>query len=77
MEVTYMEQNNKTNVWKIVLISLAISAVVAVGVVFLVKFLKKRKALKEMVIEWDDEEAFEKCMNGHGDCDIVVISDAE
>jgi anti-sigma-K factor RskA len=77
MEVTYMEQNNKTNVWKIVLISLAISAVVAVGVVFLVKFLKKKKALKEMVIEWDDEEAFEKCMNGHGDCDIVVISDAE
>ena len=72
-----MEQNNKTNVWKIVLISLAVSAVVAVGVVFLVKFLKKRKALKEMVIEWDDEEAFEKCMNGHGDCDIVVISDAE
>jgi anti-sigma-K factor RskA len=72
-----MEQNNKTNVWKIVLISLAISAVVAVGVVFLVKFLKKKKALKEMVIEWDDEEAFEKCMNGHGDCDIVVISDAE
>jgi anti-sigma-K factor RskA len=77
MEVTYMEQNNKTNVWKIVLISLAVSAVVAVGVVFLVKFLKKKKALKEMVIEWDDEEAFEKCMNGHGDCDIVVISDAE
>ena len=72
-----MEQNNKTNVWKIVLISLAVSAVVAVGVVFLVKFLKKKKALKEMVIEWDDEEAFEKCMNGHGDCDIVVISDAE
>ncbi len=72
-----MEQNNKTNVWKIVLISLAVAAVVAVGVVFLVKFLKKRKALKEMVIEWDDEEAFEKCMNGHGDCDIVVISDAE
>ncbi len=72
-----MEQNNKTNVWKIVLISLAIAAVVAVGVFFLIKFLKKRKALKEMVIEWDDEEAFEKCMNGHGDCDIVVISDAE
>ena len=72
-----MEQNNKTNVWKIVLISLAVAAVVAVGVVFLIKFLKKRKALKEMVIEWDDEEAFEKCMNGHGDCDIVVISDAE
>ncbi len=72
-----MEQNNKTNVWKIILISLAIAAVVAVGVFFLIKFLKKRKALKEMVIEWDDEEAFEKCMNGHGDCDIVVISDAE
>lgn len=72
-----MEQNNKTNVWKIVLISLAVAAVVAVGVVFLVKFLKKKKALKEMVIEWDDEEAFEKCMNGNGDCDIVVISDAE
>ena len=72
-----MEQNNKTNVWKIVLISLAVAAVVAVGVVFLVKFLKKKKALKEMVIEWDDEEAFEKCMNGHGNCDIVVLSDAE
>ena len=72
-----MEQNNKTNVWKIVLISLAIAAVVAVGVFFLIKFLKKKKALKEMIIEWDDEEAFEKCMNGHGDCDIVVISDAE
>ncbi len=71
-----MEQNNKTNVWKIVLISLAVAAVVAVGVVFLVKFIKKRKALKEMVIEWDDEEAFEKCMNGHDDCEIVVISDA-
>ncbi len=72
-----MEQNNKTNVWKIVLISLAVAAVVAVGVFFLIKFLKKRKALKEMIIEWDDEDAFEKCMNGHSDCDIVVISDAE
>ena len=72
-----MEQNNKTNVWKIVLISLGVAAIVAVGVVILLKVLKKRKALKEMIIEWDDEEAFEKCMNGHGDCDIVVISDAD
>ncbi len=72
-----MEQNNKTNIWKIVLISLAVATVVAVGVVILVKVLKKRKAMKELILEWDDEEAFEKCMNGHGDCDIVVISEAE
>jgi hypothetical protein len=72
-----MEQNNKTNVWKIVLISLGVAAIVAVGVVILVKVLKKRKAMKELILEWDDEEAFEKCMNGHSDCEIVVISDAE
>ena len=72
-----MEQNNKTNVWKIVLISLGVAAIVAVGVVIRVKVLKKRKAMKELILEWDDEEAFEKCMNGHSDCDIVVISDAE
>ena len=72
-----MEQNNKTNVWKIVLISLGVAAIVAVGVVILVKVLKKRKAMKELILEWDDEEAFEKCMTGNGDCDIVVISDAE
>ena len=72
-----MEQNKKTNVWKIVLISLAIAVVAAIGVIIIVKIVKKRKALREMVIDWDDEEAFEKCMNGHGDCDIVVISDAE
>jgi hypothetical protein len=72
-----MEQNNKTNVWKIVLISLGVAAIVAVGVVILVKVLKKRKAMKELILEWDDEEAFEKCMNGNSDCDIVVISDAE
>ena len=72
-----MEQNKKTNVWKIVLISLAIAVVAAIGVIIIVKIVKKRKALREMVIEWDDEEAFEKCMNGHGDCDIVVISDAQ
>lgn len=72
-----MEQNNKTNVWKIVLISLGVAAIVAVGVVILVKLLKKRKAMKELILEWDDEEAFEKCMNGNSDCDIVVISDAE
>ena len=71
-----MEQNNKNNVWKIVLISLGVAAVVAVGVVILVKVLKKRKAKKELILEWDDEDAFEKCMNGHSDCDIVVISDA-
>ena len=71
-----MEQNNKNNVWKIVLISLAVSAVVAVGVIFLVKAIKKRKAAKELILEWDDEEAFEKCMNGHNDCEIVVISEA-
>jgi hypothetical protein len=72
-----MEQNNKTNVWKIVLISLGVAAIVAVGVVILVKVLKKRKAMKELILEWDDEEAFEKCMNGNSDCEIVVISDAE
>ena len=72
-----MEQNNKTNVWKIVLISLGVAAIVAVGVVILVKVLKKRKAMKELILEWDDEEAFEKCMNGNSDCDIVVITDAE
>ena len=72
-----MEQNNKTNVWKIVLISLGVAAIVAVGVVILVKVLKKRKAMKELILEWDDEEAFERCMNGNSDCDIVVISDAE
>ena len=72
-----MEQNNKTNVWKIVLISLGVAAIVAVGVVILVKVLKKRKTMKELILEWDDEEAFEKCMNGNSDCDIVVISDAE
>ena len=71
-----MEQNNKNNVWKIVLISLAVSAVVAVGVVFLVKAIKKKKAAKELILEWDDEEAFEQCMNGHNDCEIVVISEA-
>ncbi len=72
-----MEQNKKIDVWKIVLISLAVSAVVAVGVVFIVKLIKKKKALKEMLIEWDDEEAFEKCMNGHHDGDILVVSTAE
>ena len=72
-----MEQNNKTNVWKIVLISLAVAAVFAVGVVFFVKFIKKKKRLKELVIEWDDEEAFEKCMNGHSDDEILVVSAAD
>ena len=69
-----MEQNNKSNVWKIVVISLAIAAVAAVGVVFLVKFIKKKKALKEMVIEWDDEEDFEKCMNGNHEGEILVVT---
>ena len=76
-EVTYMEQKNKSNVWKIVLISLAAAAVVAAGVVILVKVIKKKKAAKQLILEWDDEEAFEKCMNGHGDCEIVVISEQE
>ena len=71
-----MEQNNKTNVWKIVLISLGIGAIVAVGIAILIKVLKNKKKTKEMIIEWDDEEACEKCMNGHDDCEIVVI-DAE
>lgn len=71
-----MEQNNKNNAWKIVLISLGVAAVVAVGVVILVKVIKKKKAQKELILEWDDEEAFEKCLNGHDDCEIVVISDA-
>ncbi|MBE6675396.1 MAG: hypothetical protein IKB28_10855 [Clostridia bacterium] len=70
-----MEQKNKSNVWKIVLISLAAAAVVAAGVVILVKVIKKKKAAKQLILEWDDEEAFEKCMNGHGDCEIVVISE--
>ncbi|MBQ2806081.1 MAG: hypothetical protein IJF08_03420 [Clostridia bacterium] len=72
-----MEQKNKNNVWKIVLISLAVAAVVAVGIVILVKVIKKKKAAKQLVLEWDDEDAFEKCMNGHDDCEIVVISDQE
>ncbi len=72
-----MEQNNKSNVWKIILISLAVAAVVAVGVVIVIKIIKKKKALKEMVIEWDDEDAFEKCMNGHHDGEILVVSAAE
>ena len=69
-----MEQNNKSNVWKIVLISLAVSAVVAVGVVFLVKYIKKKKAKKEVVLEWDDEEDFERCMNGNGEAEILVLN---
>ena len=72
-----MEQNKKIEVWKIVLISLAVAAVVAVGVVIIVKIVKKRKALKEMLIEWDDEDAFEKCMNGHHDGEILVVTAAE
>ena len=70
-----MEQKNKTNVWKIVLISLAVAAVVGAGIFVVVKLIKKKKAKKHIVLEWDDEDAFEKCMNGHGDCEIVVISD--
>ena len=75
MEVTYMEQKNNNNVWKIVLISLGVAAVVAAGIVVLVKVIKKKKAKQQLILEWDDEEAFEKCMNGHGDCEIVVISE--
>ncbi len=70
-----MEQKNNNNVWKIVLISLGVAAVVTAGVIILVKVIKKKKAAKQLILEWDDEEAFEKCMNGHGDCEIVVISD--
>lgn len=69
-----MEQNKKTNFWKIVLISLCVAAVVGVGIFVIVKLVKKKKA-KKIILEWDDEDAFEKCMNGHGDCEIVVISD--
>lgn len=70
-----MEQkNNNNNVWKIVLISLGVAAVVAAGIVVLVKVIKNKKS-KQIVLEWDDEEAFEKCMNGHSDCEIVVIAD--
>jgi hypothetical protein len=36
-----MEQNKKIEVWKIVLISLAIAAVVAVGVIIIIKIVKK------------------------------------
>lgn len=72
-----MEQkNNNGNVWKIVLISLGVAAVVTTGIIILVNVIKKKKkANKQIVLEWDDEEAFEKCMNGHDDCDIVVISE--
>lgn len=70
-----MEQKNKSNVWKIVLISLAAAAVVAAGVIILVKVIKKKKAAKQLILEWDDEEAFEKCMNGQDDCEIVIIAD--
>ena len=73
-----MEQkNNKTNVWKIVLISLAVAAVVAVITFIIIRIVKKKKAARELILEWDDEEAFEKCMNGHDDCEIVVISNEE
>lgn len=68
-----MEQK-KNNVWKIVLISLAVAAIVGAGIFVLVKIIKKKKS-KQVVLEWDDEDAFEKCMNGHGDCEIVVIAD--
>ena len=70
-----MKQNNKNNVWKIVLISLGVAAVVTVGLVILLKVIKKKKAQKELILEWDDEEAFEKCLNGHDNCEIVIISD--
>ena len=70
-----MRQNNKNNVWKIVLISLGVAAVVTVGFVILLKVIKKKKAQKELLLEWDDEEAFEKCLNGHDNCEIVIISD--
>lgn len=70
-----MRQNNKNNVWKIVLISLGVAAVVTVGFVILLKVIKKKKAQKELILEWDDEEAFEKCLNGHDNCEIVIISD--
>ncbi|MBQ7378353.1 MAG: hypothetical protein IJW70_01585 [Clostridia bacterium] len=69
-----MEQKNNNNVWKIVLISLGVAAVVAAGIVVLVKVIKNKKA-KQLILEWDDEEAFEKCMNGHDGCEIVVIAD--
>ena len=69
-----MEQKNKTNVWKIVLISLAVAAFVGAGIFVVVKLVKKKKAKKQLVLEWDDEDAFEKCMNGHGDCEIVILS---
>ena len=70
-----MEQKNNTNVWKIVLISLGVAAIVAAGIIILVKVIKKNQATKQVVLEWDDEEAFEKCMNGHSDCEIVIISE--
>ena len=74
-EVTYMAQNNKNNVWKIVLISLGVAAVVAAGVVILIKVIKNKKAQKALLIEWDDEEAFEQCLNGQDDCEIVIVAD--
>ena len=69
-----MEQKNKTNVWKIVLISLAVAAFVGAGIFVVVKLVKKKKAKTQLVLEWDDEDAFEKCMNGHSDCEIVILS---
>lgn len=70
-----MEQKNNNNVWKIILISLGVAAIVAAGIVILVKIIKKRKTGKQVILEWDDEEAFEKCMNGHDECEIVIISE--
>lgn len=69
-----MEQKKNNNVWKIVLISLGVAAVVGAGIFVLVKVIKKKKS-KKIILEWDDEDAFEKCMNGHGDCEVVIIAD--
>ncbi len=71
-----MKQNNKSNVWTIVLISLGVAAVTAAGVAVLIKVIKKKKAQKQLVLEWDDEEAFEECLNGNDECEVVIISEA-
>lgn len=69
-------KQNKNNVWKIVLISLSVAAVAAVVTTVVIKAVKKNKAKKSLVIEWNDEEAFEECMNGDDECEIIIISDA-
>ena len=66
-------KQNKNNTLTIVLVSLGVAAVTAVGVVVLVKLIKKNKARKALIPEWNDEEAFDESFGD--DCEIVVIED--